>query len=345
MLKLDYIKHDCIFIRPGGTSRGVLKTKPSWIIKVSDLETGRFGLGEASIIPKLNPESETDVVNTLQWLKNHINQPAGYLDEYLINIPSVRFGIESALLDLKNGGNQIYFESDFIDKEKPIVINGLIWMNDFETMKSELENKVEQGFKCIKIKVGAIDLAEELKLVAFARSLSDSLVIRLDANGAFLPEFALNTLKTFAEFNIHSIEQPIKAGQILEMEKLCRVSPIPIALDEELIGINEPQAKQELIQKIKPQYIILKPSLLGGIASSEEWIKEAEKIGVGWWLTSALESNIGLNIIAQWAGKKNHHMPQGLGTGKLFSNNFEGPLHLIGEELYYNPKCPINSPL
>ena len=345
MLKLSYLKHDCVFHRPGGTSRGVLKTKASWIIKISDLETGIAGYGEISILPGLNPENEEIVEGMLVWLDKNINQPSPYILQYLAQCPAISFGVESAFLDLKNGGQQIYYPSNFTAGLKEIPINGLVWMNDFETMKSELEEKVENGFKCIKIKVGAINIMQELKLIAFARSLGDDLIIRLDANGAFKPAEVLNILETFSEFNIHSIEQPIKAGQTKEMAKLARSTPIPIALDEELIGKFDELDRVECLRAIRPQYIILKPSLIGGISAAESWIKHAEHLGIDWWATSALESNIGLNIISQWVATKNSELEQGLGTGKLFTNNFESPLSLKGSLLSYNPSKKQELPL
>lgn len=345
MLKLSFKKHPLEFIRPGGTSRGVLRTKPSWILKLENTETQVAGYGEVSIIPKLNPESEEDVEQMLPWLAANINQPLDYLDEYLFNFPSLRFGIESAFLDLNQAGKQVYFPSDFTAGKKATSINGLIWMNDYPTMEKELVEKVEKGFSCIKIKIGAIDISQELKLVALARSLDKNLIIRLDANGAFLPDYAERILSTFAEFDIHSIEQPIKQGQHQEMAKLCEKNIIPIALDEELIGISDPLEKSELLEKIKPQYIILKPSLLGGIKASEEWISEAERRDIQWWSTSALESNLGLNVISQWIAHKNPKGYQGLGTGQLFSNNFESPLYLEGEQLKFDPNKNISLPL
>lgn len=344
MLEFSYIAHSCKFLRPGGTSRGVLHSKPSWIIRVHDTESAVSGYGEVSIIPKLNPETEEQIELLLMWLTKHINQPKAYLFEYLIKSPALSFGLESAFLDLENGGRQIYYPSSFTEGKKEIEINGLIWMDSLDKMEQELQYKIDAGFNCIKIKVGAINITEELKLVALARSMSSDLTLRLDANGAFKSEYALDVLKTFAEFDIHSIEQPIAPKQVSEMAKLCLESPIPIALDEELIGISSPLKKLELLKSIQPQYIILKPSLVGGITGAEEWIEHAEALGIGWWATSALESNLGLNIISQWIATKNNSMPQGLGTGQLFTNNFDSPLALEHSKLRFRPDVKMELP-
>ncbi len=334
MLKLSWKYYPCIFNKPGGTSRGVLHDKPSWIIKVTDTETEISGYGEVSLIPKLSPEKPEDVPQLLQWLEKNIHQPKEYLFEYLERCPAMCFGLETALLDLEQGGKRHWFNTPFTLGKAGIPINGLIWMNDFETMKRDVDAKIDAGFRCIKIKVGALNISEELKLVAYTREQAPNITIRLDANGAFAPSEAQQVLETFAPFNIHSIEQPIAAGQHEAMAQLVKTTPIPIALDEELIGIYDPMAKDALLQTIKPHYIILKPSLVGGLQASNSWIQAAEQYNVKWWATSALETNVGLAAIAQWAANKKVKMPQGLGTGKVFTNNIPSPMQIQGERLW-----------
>lgn len=252
----------------------------------------------------------------------------------------MQFGIETALQDLQAQQDQgILFASDFTTGSQGIMINGLIWMGEKEFMFEQIKTKIETGYRCIKLKIGAISFAEEIGLLKYIRSQfnADDIEIRVDANGAFQPDRALEKLKRLADFDIHSIEQPIKQGQVIQMAQLCAKTPLPIALDEELIGIHTPLEKSKLISTIQPQYIILKPSLVGGLAASEEWIAIAKEQNINWWATSALEANIGLNAISQWVFTKSNPMPQGLGTGQLFTNNIDSPLYLKGDLLYYNP--------
>ncbi len=248
--------------------------------------------------------------------------------------------METALIDLKNQEQQgILFPSNFTSGTKGITINGLIWMGEKQFMFDQIKSKIESGYRCIKLKIGAISFAEEIALLDYIRSQfsASDIEIRVDANGAFMPKTALEKLNKLATFDLHSIEQPIKQGQEDEMAKLCELTPLPIALDEELIGIHTIDEKSKLLSTIQPQYIILKPSLVGGLAASEEWITIAENQNIDWWATSALESNIGLNAISQWVFTKSNPMPQGLGTGQLFINNIDSPLYLKADELYYNP--------
>ncbi|MGB0166648.1 MAG: o-succinylbenzoate synthase [Luteibaculum sp.] len=346
MLEIDFTYHPCRFLNAGTTSRGTLWEKPSWILKISNNETQQIGYGEVSLIPKLSPEKAEEIPALLNWLKQHINEPREYLFEFLNNCPAVLFGLESAFTQLDLGiDTQTWFSSPWLKGNEAIEINGLVWMNDFPTMLKAAEEKIADGFRCIKIKIGAIHLEDELKLVAHIRNLNPDIEIRLDANGAFQPDEVLNVLEAFAAFQIHSIEQPIAIGQHKEMQKLARISPIPIALDEELIGIYDPLEKNELLRFIKPQYIILKPSLMGGISGSDNWISNAESLGISWWGTSALESNLGLTVIAQWLATKELNMPQGLGTGGLFSNNFPSCLELKGPKLFFNPIKKLRLPL
>jgi o-succinylbenzoate synthase len=338
MLKAEFVKRDLIFKEAGGTSRGVLHTKPSWFIRILD-ENGNCGIGECSIIPGLSIDDKPELEQKIREVCLNINTYAQNLHSSLINCPALRFAIEMALLDLSNTKPFNLFESDFANGDDAIIINGLIWMGEAKEMLRRINDKLKRGFKCLKLKVGAIDFEQELKLLANIRKhySADELEIRVDANGAFSYSEAGEKLKRLAEYTIHSIEQPIKAGQVKEMNQLCINSPIPIALDEELIGISDYTAKKELLESIKPQYIILKPSLLGGFKASDEWIVLAEELNIQWWATSALEANVGLNAIAQWVYTKNNSLRQGLGTGQVFSNNIDSPLYLSGESLYYNP--------
>ncbi|MDA3942123.1 MAG: o-succinylbenzoate synthase [Bacteroidetes bacterium] len=340
MLKANFQHHPMIFKRPAGTSRGVLLAKDSWLITLTDgNDTSRYGIGEASIIPGLSIDPPEAVEAELTKLCKNIASYPVWLETHGTTFPAIRFALETALHDMNYGGNQIFGETAFTKGEAGITINGLIWMGDAEFMKAQLLEKIKAGFNCIKLKIGALDFEKELALLASIRSKydADEIEIRLDANGAFAPDKAMNKLEQLAQFNIHSIEQPIKAGQRHEMAALCERSPIPIALDEELIGIHQ-EAIPALLAAIKPQYIILKPSLIGGLEASEHWIEHAEKQNMNWWATSALESNIGLNAIAQWVYKKQNPLPQGLGTGQLFSNNIASPLEIRDAKLFHNPK-------
>jgi len=241
-------------------------------------------------------------------------------------------------------GRRILFPSSFTLGKTAIDINGLVWMGEFDFMKRQIREKIEAGYTCIKLKIGAIEFDEELELVRNVRNefSENDIEIRVDANGAFSPEDALGKLEQLSEYDLHSIEQPIKQGHWENMAELCEQTPLPIALDEELIGVNEFEQKKTLLRTISPHYIILKPSLVGGFQSSEEWIGIAEKNNIGWWVTSALESNIGLNAIAQWTYYLENKMPQGLGTGQLYTNNFESPLKITKGKLYFDPSTSWN---
>jgi len=334
MLKAHFKKHTLIFKKPGGTSRGILKTKDSWFIFISD-ENQKTGIGECSIIRGLSIDDRPDFEKKLDEVCSNIENFQFYLDSGLIEFPAIRFGLEMALKDLEMGGKQILFPSDFTAGQSGIPINGLIWMGSFSEMKKQIVSKIEAGFRCLKLKIGAINFEEELQLLKMIRKefTANELELRTDANGAFSSIEALEKLNILSEFEIHSIEQPIRAGQIEEMAKLCRLSPIPVALDEELIGLKN---RQQMLEEIKPQYVILKPSLLGGISKSEQMIELADKLKIGWWVTSALEANIGLNAIAQWVSRLNNSLPQGLGTGQLFENNIPSPLFIKKANLQYD---------
>jgi len=347
-IKFQIDSRNLKFLFKAGTSRGVLSNKKAWYIRVSDpLNPTIYGIGETGPLKGLSiddvPDFEVRLLAELDKL-NGLELPISSKDVYEIanqvspEMPSVRFGVETALLDLVHGGKYQLFENMFYQEMKPIRINGLVWMGDNELMIERLYEKIDQGFSCIKIKIGAIDFENEMKLIELARKKfpSSKLELRVDANGAFNYKKAIEVLKRLKELEVHSIEQPIKAGQIQLMRQLCESTPVPIALDEELIGIYSYQQKKDLIHTIKPQYIILKPSLIGGFQSAKEWIDLAENNKIGWWITSALESNIGLNAICQFASSLNVNIPQGLGTGGLYQNNIESPLEVIKDEIVYN---------
>lgn len=330
--------YNLIFKKPSGTSRGILTSKKIWLLKVWNEESPEvFGLGECALFRGLSAEDRPGYENVLQSLTPNL-PPLPELFERLRDFPSILFGLETALADLKNGGKRIIYPSTFSEGKSSVRINGLIWMGTKAEMQKQIQDKIEQGFSCIKLKIGAIDFDAELDLLKTIRQEFDAgtIELRVDANGAFSPADALRKLEALSKLNIHSIEQPIKAGQWQEMAQLCANTPLPIALDEELIGINDLSQKRLLLETIRPQYIILKPSLHGGFAGSEEWIKLANEQHIDWWATSALESNIGLNAIAQWCATQKNEMPQGLGTGQLYTNNFESPLSLTGENLFYD---------
>ena len=334
MLKAEAIKYTLIFKTPGGTSRGILTEKDSWFIKIYDeQEPGIFGVGECSILKGLSYDDRPDLENKIEEVVSKINE-----DIDLTKYPALKFAKEMALLDLENGGKRILFPSGFTSSKKNIPINGLVWMGEPDFMRAQIKDKIEKGFNCIKLKIGALDFEQELAILKEIRKhyTAKDIEIRVDANGAFHPDEALAKLKRLADFDLHSIEQPIKAGQIDKLATLCQSSPLPIALDEELIGIHEFKEQKKLLEKIRPQYIILKPSLTGGFQASETWINLANGLNICWWITSALESNIGLNAIAQWTATLNSTMPQGLGTGQVFSNNFESPLEIKNGELCHS---------
>ena len=323
-LRADWFRHELIFKRPSGTSRGVLKSKNSYIIRIFKGES-LLSCSEVSLISGLSLDEEALIPGILDQFCEAIDSWKVFLDGRLESFPAVEFGIESLMMSLKYQVHH-YFENEFLT-QKEIPINGLIWMGDPLFMKDQLDQKLAEGFKCVKLKIGAIDFSKEIGLLKYLRENFDSkqLEIRVDANGAFGVEKALDRLKALSEFDLHSIEQPIKQGQWSEMADLCSRTPLPIALDEELIGVASSK-KRELLETIKPQYIILKPSLLGGFRRTQEWVDIADEMLIPWWVTSALESNVGLNAVAQYTSFLNATMYQGLGTGALYENNFESPL-------------------
>ncbi len=341
MLRLSYKKHVFNFKRPAGTSRGVLRQKTSYYLLVHDFENPDItGIGECSTIKGLSPDPWERYEETLEAVCHGPEPPEYWLQAGLDDFPSIRFGLETALLDRQKGGRRILFPSAFTEGRAGIPINGLIWMGDADFMKRQIREKLETGFRCVKLKIGAIDFEQELALLRMIRQEHNEkeLELRVDANGAFAPEEAMEKLKRLSAFGIHSIEQPIRQGQWEAMAKLCEKSPVPIALDEELIGLKTNEAIQKMIKTIHPQYLVLKPSLLGGFARSRQFIAVAEQNGTGWWVTSALEGNIGLNALAQWVFLLENPMPQGLGTGQLFTNNIPSPLHIEGDRLKFDPE-------
>lgn len=327
------------FKQPAGTSRGTYVTRKSWyLLLTSDEVPGRYGIGECAPLPKLSCDDLPDYEHLLTEICRQTEINNGPDTEILRPYPSILFGLETAFRHFHTGSFALW-NTPFSRGEVGIPINGLIWMGDYKKMLEQIETKMQSGFRCIKLKIGAINFEEELALLKHIRAhfSAEEIELRVDANGAFSPTDALNKLHKLAELNLHSIEQPIRAGQWEEMAKLTAETPLPIALDEELIGCNTLQGKKELLSVIKPQYIILKPSLHGGISGGQEWIDEAERQKIGWWITSALESNIGLNAIAQWCATFNNPLPQGLGTGALFTDNVEMPLSIHKDCLWSNP--------
>ena len=310
--------------------------KETWFIILE--ENGKKGIGECGILRGLSADDRDDYEEKLNWACQNIHLGERALWEALLEFPSIQFGIEIAFLSLKSENPYVLFPSDFTRNTKSIVINGLVWMGEASYMKQQIEEKLADGFDCIKLKIGAIDFQKELELLGFIRNhfSADQIEIRVDANGAFALDEALDKLNQLNQFQLHSIEQPIKKGNTKAMADLCKTTPFPIALDEELIGIFSFEEKEKLLQEIKPQYIILKPSFIGGFRGTKEWIDLANKYNIGWWITSALESNIGLNAISQWTFIQDSKMPQGLGTGALYTNNIDCPLEVSQGQLWYN---------
>lgn len=334
-MKATYHKYILNFKRPSGTSRGIITEKETWFIILE--QDGKKGIGECGILRSLSVDDRPDYEAKLQWTCANIHLGKEQLWEALLEFPSIQFGVEMAFQSLESETPFLLFPSNFTKGQKSIPINGLVWMGGESFMKQQIEEKLADGFRCIKLKIGAIDFDKELQLLRFIRThfTPEQVEIRVDANGAFDASEALNKLIQLSEFKLHSVEQPIKKNNTDSMAELCKITPFPIALDEELIGVFTRAEKEELLQKIKPQYIILKPSFIGGFRGTQEWISLAEKYGIGWWITSALESNIGLNAIAQWTFLQHNSMPQGLGTGALYTNNFDCPLEVLDGQLWY----------
>ena len=340
MLKLTVSERTFHFREPAGTSRGVYTTRHSWMVTaIDDDDPEAVGVGECAPLPQLSCDDLPDYGDVLREMCRMVERKGEIDHRLLLPYPSMRFGLETAILR-QQAASDIIFDTPFTRGEVGIPINGLVWMGDYDEMLERMEEKMEKGFRCVKLKIGAIDFESELDLMRRIRMRfsPEDIQLRLDANGAFTTGEVMEKLQRLAVFGIHSIEQPIRQGQWKEMADVCARSPIPVALDEELIGVNIPWMKEELLDAIKPAYIILKPSLHGGLAGTSEWVVMAEKRGIGSWMTSALESNVGLSAIAQFAA----HiygcpvtMPQGLGTGQLFTDNIDAPLEVVGDELCY----------
>lgn len=330
------------FLQPAGTSRGVYNTRLSFYLKLtSDEQPDVIGVGECATLPDLSCDAmlPNEYERKLRTFCNEYER-TGVIDyEAMCAYPSMLFGLETAVAQFNAKGSLNFFDTPFGRGEEGIPINGLVWMGTFEEMFERLEAKLKAGFHCIKIKIGAIDFDRELQLIRHIRSTfsRNDVELRVDANGGFTPEEALSRMEALVQYDIHSIEQPIKQHQWAEMARLCAATPLPIGLDEELIGVNERQKKIELLDTIRPQYIVLKPSLHGGMAGTEEWIQLARERNIGSWITSALESNVGLNAIAQLTASiygTNIRHAQGLGTGQLFADNIEMPLKVVGDKLW-----------
>jgi len=344
-LQARVIPYRLKFKFPAGTSRGVLHEKETYFLVLTDGE--RTGIGECAVFRGLSYDDRPEYADFLSGLADQIQHGQFPSAQTLTEWPSIRFGWETALRSLENSRPDILFPSDFTEGKEGILINGLIWMGDKDFMLRQIDRKLQDGYRTIKIKIGGLDFDTELDILRYIRQHHDekTLEIRTDANGAFTPDDALEKLHRLAEFDIHSIEQPIRAGQWDEMAALCESSPVPIALDEELIPVQDVAEKRRLLQHIRPPYIILKPSLTGGFSGTQEWMNAADETGTKYWITSALESNVGLNAIAQFTYLQRPTIPQGLGTGGLFTNNIPAPVYLKKDRLYFDPSRRLEFPV
>ena len=337
MFATEIIPYTLRFKQPAGTSRGVYREHRVWYVVLRNNEDPtHIGIGECAPLPGLSCDYDNSYVETLNHFCQMLEERQMLESELLRRHPSILFGLETALQQYRQRSWQL-LESPFSRGEEGIPINGLIWMGSYDEMQQQAEKLLQKGFQCIKLKIGAIGFDQELELLQFIRNNHPTITLRVDANGAFAPREVDEKLQMLAPLDIHSIEQPIRAGLWEGMTRLCETSPLPIALDEELIGIHRPEEKRRLLETIRPHYIILKPSLHGGISGCNEWITLATELGIGWWITSALESNIGLNSISQWCATLGNQLPQGLGTGSLYHNNIPLPLSIRGDNLWFNP--------
>lgn len=348
MFTVRYRPHTLQFKFAAGTSRGVMREKTSWYIMLE--KDGKTGIGEAGPLAGLSIDDRPDFEDQLRAVcvkleKTRVPESETEAERMAADLcgeafPSIRFAMETALRDWLKGGRRLIFDNYFSRGEGSIPINGLIWMGDKNTMRERMQEKLEQGYSCLKMKIGAIHFEEECAILAEVRRHfpASEITLRVDANGAFTPEEVMKKLEQLAKYELHSIEQPIKAGQLREMARICRESPIPVALDEELIGVPVLTAGKELLQQIRPSYIILKPGLLGGMAVCRQWMSLAGQQGADYWITSALESNIGLNAISQFTAQYPVNRPQGLGTGQLYENNIPSPLRIEKGMLRYEPE-------
>jgi O-succinylbenzoate synthase len=340
------------FAFEAGTSRGVLREKTSWFIRIE--KNGMKGWGECSPIAGLSPEPleiiEAKIITVLdEWQKDPatILDPASRWVEELSKWPSLRFALETAWLDYTNGGVHQLYANDFVKGKQAIPINGLVWMNTLEHMQAQIEDKLKQGYQCIKLKIGHHDFAAELNLLKALRDRfpAKELMIRVDANGAYQAQAVYPVLEALAKLEVHSIEQPVAAGQLELMSSLCQNSPLPIALDEELIAHSLPEEREALLHQLKPAYLVLKPSLHGGMSGCRQWIDLAHQQHIGWWMTSYLESSIGLNAIAQFTCEYQTSIFHGLGTGQIYTQNVASPLEVKAGKLTYNIEKKWESPL
>lgn len=345
-LQLSYTSHILDFKFDARTSRGAISQHKVFYVRVVNMaDPTVYGIGECAPLAGLSIDHRPDLEEKIKEVVRLVNVEQVKLEQgaplpeelRLEEWPALYFALETALLDLQQGGRRMLFNNAFSRGEAGIPINGLIWMGDADFMQQQIEKKLEEGYTCLKLKIGGLDFQRELEILQRIRETAGAycLTIRVDANGAFSPAEAFKKLERLAKYDIHSIEQPIRQGQPEEMAQLCAYTPVPIALDEELIGVQQPDANVVLLARIKPQYIILKPTLVGGLAASAEWIKLAEERNIGWWITSALESNVGLNAISQFTATYDITMPQGLGTGQLYHNNIPSPLQIRQGELWY----------
>ncbi len=341
MYRIRIIPKQLHFKQPAGTSRGVYTIRDVWYLWLTDTESRRTGVGECAPLPALSCDDTPRYGEVLAAACRDFERK-GFIDrEALLPCPSILFGLETALRHFQAGSLRLW-HTPFSEGKEGIPTNGLIWMGSYEEMHRRIAEKTRAGFRCIKMKIGATDWEKELDLLAHIRRhfSPEEVELRVDANGAFAPGDALEKLQRLSAFRLHSIEQPIRAGQWQEMARLCAEAPFPIALDEELIGIHRREQKIALLDTIRPQYIILKPSLHGGISGCTEWIALAAERGIGSWVTSALESNVGLNAIAQWCATWRPVLPQGLGTGLLFADNIDSSLFFSSDRLWYRPELP-----
>jgi O-succinylbenzoate synthase len=341
-MRLQFAPYVLKFKEPAGTSRGVLTEKITCFLRLFDEKNpARYGVGEAGIFPGLSPEADNRFFYKLMELQANVRLG---IKTDLTGFPSLQCGFEQVIRDYAGGCKGLYYDTPFTHGEESIEINGLVWMGNKEEMMERLERKLSEGFHCVKLKIGAIDWRSEVEMVEAIRERydRDHIEIRVDANGGFTMDNAIPRLHRLAQLDVHSIEQPIKAGNPELMRFLCDISPLPIALDEELIGKFTREQKIEMLDTIKPSYIVIKPTLAGGFSGGEEWIALAEERGIGWWITSSLESNIGLNALAQWVSSLHTEMPQGLGTGALYTNNADAPIYLKGDRLHYRAKGKLD---
>lgn len=340
MLKAQWCKYRLDFRFLAKTSRESMLYKDTYFIRLYDESSPEvYGVGECGLFKGLSAD---DVDGYEDIISSVCRNPEGELPP----MSSIIMGFETAARDLANGGRHVVYASDWLDGQRGIEINGLIWMGDKHTMKHRIDEKLAAGFKVLKLKIGGINFSDEIDLLRYIRGIYpvDALELRLDANGSFTPDNAMRRIEMLSPLGIHSIEQPIRAGQISEMARICAESPIPVALDEELIGTRNREESRQLLMETRPRYIILKPALCGGFLGADTWIEEADRLGIGHWFTSALESNVGLEAIARHIAEKSCDMPQGLGTGQLFHNNFDSPLYLNGDRMCFDASKKLRIP-